>query len=86
MFTPPVGFHFRVEVLGLAPVAGDLTPNFFLDGTGANGVKIDVQQQVEKFQAVPGYNGDIHRPNDLLVAWGTIQSAELPWLAGERPR
>lgn len=24
MFTPPVGFHFRVEVLGLSPVADDL--------------------------------------------------------------
>lgn len=52
---------------------GDLTLNFFLDGTGANGVKIDVQQQVEKFQAVTGYNGDIHRPNWLKVAWGTLQ-------------
>lgn len=24
MFTPPVGFHFKVEVLGLTPVADDL--------------------------------------------------------------
>ena len=24
MFTPPVGFHFKVEVLGLTPVANDL--------------------------------------------------------------
>lgn len=24
MFTPPVGFHFRVEVLGLTPAADDL--------------------------------------------------------------
>jgi Contractile injection system tube protein len=46
---------------------------FFLDGTGANGVKIDVQTQVEKFQTVTGYNGDIHRPNYLKLAWGTIQ-------------
>lgn len=52
---------------------GDLTLNFFLDGTGANGVKIEVQRQVEKFQTVTGYNGDIHRPNYLLVAWGTIR-------------
>ena len=52
---------------------GDMSLNFFLDGTGANGVKIDVQEQVEKFQTVTGYNGDIHRPNYLLVAWGTIQ-------------
>jgi len=24
MFTPPLGFHFRVEVLGITPVADDL--------------------------------------------------------------
>lgn len=52
---------------------GDLSLVFFLDGTGANGVKIDVQTQIEKFQTITGYNGDIHRPNYLLVAWGTIQ-------------
>ncbi len=52
---------------------GDMSLSFFLDGTGANGVKIDVQEQVEKFQTVTGYNGDIHRPNYLKVAWGTIQ-------------
>jgi hypothetical protein len=52
---------------------GDMSLAFFLDGTGANGVKIDVQTQVEKFQAVTGYNGDIHRPNYLKVVWGTIQ-------------
>lgn len=52
---------------------GDMSLAFFLDGTGANGVKIDVQTQVEKFQAVTGYNGDIHRPNHLKIAWGTIQ-------------
>ena len=52
---------------------GDLSLSFFLDGTGANGVKIDVQEQVEKFQTLTGYNGDIHRPNYLKVAWGTLQ-------------
>ena len=52
---------------------GDLSLSFFLDGTGANGVKIEVQQQVEKFQTLTGYNGDIHRPNYLKVAWGTLQ-------------
>jgi nucleoid-associated protein YgaU len=52
---------------------GDLSLSLFLDGTGANGVKIDVQEQVEKFQTITGYNGDIHRPNYLKVAWGTIQ-------------
>ncbi len=52
---------------------GDLTLAFFLDGTGANGVKIDVQNEVEHFQTVTGYNGDIHRPNHLLIAWGRVQ-------------
>jgi hypothetical protein len=52
---------------------GDLSLSFFLDGTGANGVKIEVQEQVEKFQTLTGYNGDIHRPNYLKVAWGTLQ-------------
>lgn len=51
---------------------GDLQLVFFLDGTGANGTKIDVQEQVDAFTTVTGYNGDIHRPNYLLVAWGTI--------------
>jgi hypothetical protein len=52
---------------------GDLSLVFFLDGTGANGVKIDVQGEVERFQTLTGYNGDIHRPNYLLVAWGSIE-------------
>lgn len=52
---------------------GDMTLNFFIDGTGASGRTADVQQQVELFQAVTGYNGNIHRPNYLKVAWGTLQ-------------
>lgn len=51
---------------------GDLTLNVFLDGTGASGAKIDVQQEVLKFQTVTGYNGDIHRPNYLKVGWGKL--------------
>jgi hypothetical protein len=52
---------------------GDLTLTFFVDGTGANGKPIDVQETVERFQTVTGYNGNIHRPNYLKVVWGTIQ-------------
>ncbi|WP_374479024.1 hypothetical protein [Zoogloea sp.] len=52
---------------------GDLNLVFFLDGTGANGRPLDVQQKVESFQTVTGYNGDIHRPNYLKVMWGRIQ-------------
>ncbi|HRC60153.1 conserved hypothetical protein [Candidatus Propionivibrio aalborgensis] len=51
---------------------GDLALTFFLDGTGANGERIDVQQKIEEFQTVTGYNGDIHRPNYLKVSWGTL--------------
>jgi Contractile injection system tube protein len=52
---------------------GDLSLTFFIDGTGANGNLIDVQEKVEEFQAVTGYNGKIHRPNYLKVTWGTLQ-------------
>jgi hypothetical protein len=52
---------------------GDLSLTFFIDGTGANGNPIDVQERVEQFQTVTGYNGAIHRPNYLKVTWGTLQ-------------
>jgi len=61
----------RMEFKKVKP--GDMSLTFFIDGTGANGVAIDVQQRVEKFQAVTGYNGNIHRPNYLKVVWGTLQ-------------
>jgi hypothetical protein len=32
-----------------------------------------VQDKIEKFQKVTGYNGKIHRPNYLKVGWGTLQ-------------
>lgn len=52
---------------------GDMSLTLFLDGTGAGGRRIDVQQQVEQFHTVTGYNGSIHRPNYLKVVWGTLQ-------------
>lgn len=61
----------RMEFKKVKP--GDLSLTFFLDGTGANGQKINVQEKVEEFQTVTGYNGNIHRPNYLKVAWGTLQ-------------
>lgn len=51
---------------------GDMTLTFFLDGTGANGRPCDVQEEIEQFQAVTGYNGNIHRPNYLKIGWGTL--------------
>ena len=57
---------------------GDMTLTFFLDGTGAGGRPPagplpSVQEMVEKFQAVTGYSGDLHRPYYLKVMWGTLQ-------------
>lgn len=60
----------RMEFKKVKP--GDLTLEFYVDGTGANGKKINVQEHVDKFQSVTGYNGDIHRPNYLQVLWGTM--------------
>lgn len=61
----------RQEFKKLKP--GDLSLSFFIDGTGASGRSADVQAEVERFQAVTGYNGNIHRPNYLKVMWGTLQ-------------
>jgi nucleoid-associated protein YgaU len=52
---------------------GDLSLTLFIDGTGAAGEKVDVQERIQQFQTVTGYNGNIHRPNYLKVAWGTLQ-------------
>jgi hypothetical protein len=52
---------------------GDLSLSFFIDGTGANGQSVDVQECIKRFQTVTMYNGDIHRTNYLKVAWGNIQ-------------
>ncbi|MDO9092393.1 MAG: hypothetical protein Q7U99_07165 [Rubrivivax sp.] len=60
----------RMEFKSIKP--GELALSFFLDGTGANGRPCDVQAQVAQFQAVTGYNGNIHRPNYLKVVWGTL--------------
>ncbi len=60
----------RMEFKKVKP--GDMTLDFFLDGTGANGNPVDVQSKIAEFQTVTGYNGDIHRPNYLKVTWGTL--------------
>jgi hypothetical protein len=51
---------------------GDLSLTLYLDGTGANGQPLDVQQKIQEFLNITGYNGDMHRPNYLKVAWGTL--------------
>jgi len=58
---------------------GDLSLTFFLDGTGANGQLAadgkppSIQDKINEFQTVTGYNGNIHRPNYLKIVWGTLQ-------------
>jgi len=52
---------------------GNLVLTFFLDGTGASGRPADVQKMIEHFQQVTGYIGKIHRPNYLMLMWGTLQ-------------
>lgn len=61
----------RMEFKRVTP--GDLTINFFLDGTGANGKTIDVETKIQQFKEVTGYSGDIHRPRYLQIAWGTLE-------------
>jgi hypothetical protein len=51
---------------------GDMSLTFFLDGTGANGRPCDVQEKIEEFQTVTGYNGNIHRTNYLKIGWGSL--------------
>jgi hypothetical protein len=34
---------------------------------------VDVQREIAFFQKVTGYNGDEHRPNYLMIAWGTME-------------
>lgn len=59
-------------------IYGNIKPqdyNFELtiDGTGATGVKVDVNDKVEHFLKVTGKNdGDIHRPRYLKVIWGSL--------------
>ena len=52
---------------------GDTTLAFFLDGTGANGRRIEVAAEIERFRYVTGYSGRIHRPHYLIVAWGKVE-------------
>jgi nucleoid-associated protein YgaU len=61
----------RMEFKKVKP--GDLSLTLFIDGTGANGRKVEVQDEIEQFQSVTGYNGNIHRPNYLKIVWGTLQ-------------
>lgn len=55
----------------IEPESYDFT--FTLDGTGVSGTKVVVNEEIEHFLDVTGRNnGDIHRPNYLLITWGTL--------------
>lgn len=48
---------------------------FMLDGTGISSTAINVADEIEHFLKVASkINGDIHRPNFLIVSWGTLLS------------
>lgn len=51
----------------------ELALNFLLDGMGTTGVKINVQEKLDEFFKVCGYNGNIHRPHFLLINWGNLE-------------
>ncbi len=61
----------RMEFKKMKP--GDMSLTFFIDGTGARGPAVDVQEKIEEFQQATGYQGSIHRTHYLKVVWGTLQ-------------
>jgi len=46
--------------------------DIFLDGTGASGTKLEVEPMIMAFQAITGFQGDIHRPGFFIISWGTF--------------
>lgn len=51
----------------------DLTLNVTLDGTGASGEALNVEEKVEELMDVAyNYQGDEHQPRILKVTWGTL--------------
>ena len=53
--------------LGTSPF--EVTLKFFLDGTNANGIKLDVKEKINEFYTVTGYDGENHRPRYLRINW-----------------
>lgn len=59
--------------LGTRPL--EVALKFFLDGTNANGVKLDVPAKIKEFYEAVGYDGKKHRTCFLRITWG-----HLTWL------
>lgn len=53
--------------LGTSPF--EVTLKFFLDGTNANGVALDVKAKVIEFYTATGYDGEAHSPRFLRINW-----------------
>jgi hypothetical protein len=58
--------------LNIEPVS--ITLNFFLDGTGVTGIKVEVDEEIRKFYKTVGYNGDRHEPRFLRIIWGNMRN------------
>jgi len=53
--------------LGTSPF--EVTLKFYLDGTNANGVKLDVKEKIKEFYEATGYDGKGHRTRFLRITW-----------------
>ena len=74
MFTPPVGFHFKVELLGLTPVADDLR---FIE-VGGLGIEVASEEMAEggenRFvQRYPGRS----KYGDLVLKRGLLSGSKV---------
>lgn len=52
--------------------ASEISFEFLIDGTGASGEKREVTTEILAFKTRVGLNGLVHRPDFLLLAWGTF--------------
>jgi hypothetical protein len=53
--------------LGTSPF--EVTLKFFLDGTNATGIKLDVKEKIKEFYEATGYDGKGHRTRFLRIKW-----------------
>ncbi len=74
MFTPPVGFHFKVEVLGLTPVADDL--RFVEVGGLALEVATEEVPEGGENRFVQRYPGRT-KYGDLVLKRGLLKTSEV---------
>jgi phage tail-like protein len=74
MFTPPVGFHFKVEVLGLTPVADDLR---FVE-VGGLAIEVATEELAEggENRFVQRYPGRA-KYGDLVLKRGLLTGSEV---------